>query len=50
MYTERRSASETPIEFALYHFNRYEATYKYQRIKLSDAIAAYSQSNVNALN
>ena len=48
-YTERRSASETAIEFGLYHFNRSEPTYKSQCIKLLDVTAACNQLNVNAL-
>ena len=49
-YTKRRSASETATEFALSSFNRSEATYKSQRIKLLDVIAACNQLNVNDLN
>ena len=50
MYAERRTASVTAIEFALYHFNRSEPTYKSQHIKLPDIIASCNQLNVNALN
>ena len=49
-YTERRSATETAVELLFYHFNHSEPTYKSQRIKLPDVIAACNQLNVNSLN
>ena len=36
--------------FLFYHFNRSEPTYKFQRIKLLDVIAACNQLNENAIN
>ena len=50
LYTERKAASEITIEFVLYHFNRSDSTYKSQRIKFQDIIAACNQLIVNALN
>ena len=45
LYTERRSAAETAIEYLFfYHFNCFEPIYKSQRIKLLDIIAACNQS------
>ena len=38
------------LNLLFYHFNHYEPTYKSQRIKLPDVIAACNQLNVNALN
>ena len=38
------------LNLLFYHFNRSEPTYKSQRIKLLDVIAACNQLNVNALN
>ena len=38
------------LNLLFYHFNRSEPTYKSQRIKLLDAIAAWNQLNVNAIN
>ena len=38
------------LNLVFYHFNCSEPTYKSQRIKLLDVIAAYNQLNVNALN
>ena len=49
-YAERRSVSETTIEFALLSFNSSEPIYQSQRIKLLDVIAGCNQLNVNALN
>ena len=46
---ECRTASETDIEFALYHFIS-EPAYKSQRIKLLDVITRCNQLNLNALN
>ena len=39
-----------PLNLLFYHFNCSEPTYKSQRIKLLDAIAACNQLNVNTLN
>ena len=50
MYSERRSASETAIEFVFHHFNHSEPTYKSERMQLLNVIAASNQLNVNALN
>ena len=38
------------LNLLFYHFNRSEPTYKSQRIKLLDVIAACSRLNMNALN
>ena len=38
------------LNLLVYHFNRSESTYKSQRIKLLDVIAACNQLNMNALN
>ena len=38
------------LNLLFYHFNRSEPTYKSQRIKLPDVIAACNQLNVNAVN
>ena len=38
------------LNLIFYHFNLSEPTYKSQRIKLPDVIAACNQLNVNALN
>ena len=38
------------LSLLFYHFNCSEPTYKSQRIKLLDVIAACNQLNVNALN
>ena len=38
------------LNLVFYHFNHSEPTYKSQRIKLLDVIAACNQLNVNALN
>ena len=38
------------LNFLFYHFNYSEPTYKSQRIKILDIIAACNQLNVNALN
>ena len=48
-YTERRSSSETAIEFALLSFYRSDPTYKSEPIKLLDVIAVCNQLHVNAL-
>ena len=54
-YTMVRTLKEDqPLRLLLnlhfYDFNRSELTYKSQRIKLLDVIAACNQLNVNALN
>ena len=50
----RALREEQPLRLLLnllfYHFNRSEPTYKSQRMKLPDVIAACNQLNVNALN
>ena len=38
------------LNLLFYHFNRSKPTYKSQRIKLLDVIAACNQLNVSALN
>ena len=38
------------LNLLFYHFNCSVPTYKFQRIKLPDVIAACNQLNVNALN
>ena len=38
------------MNLVFYHFYRSEPTYKSQRIKLLDVIAACNQLNANALN
>ena len=49
-YTERRSASGTATEFALYRSNLSEPTYKSQRINFLDVTAVCNQLNMNTLN
>ena len=38
------------LNLLLYHYNRSDPTYKSQRIKLLDVIAACNQLNVKAIN
>ena len=53
-YIVRKIREDQPLRLLLnllfYHFNHSEPTYKSQRIKLLDVIAACNQLNVNALN